>query len=185
MSRTPVGAIFNDPTGIGSTLSRRPRTTARTTPVDDRPRVVPGPETSEPKENGGGAKRATAAKTRPATTSTKRPPDTIVYVTPEQAEAVRAERRATGRTITEIVLSAVEEAAPRLSGAFDVKSSKPSGRLFMGSQPTTVSEASTGRVQLCLRMIKSDRDALDALAESVKAPSRSHLVRKALEDAQR
>ncbi len=82
MSRTPVGAIFNDPTGIGSTLSRRPRTTARTT-VDDRPRVVPGPETVEAKETGGGAKRATVTKTRPATTSTKRPPDSGQRRTPD------------------------------------------------------------------------------------------------------
>jgi hypothetical protein len=183
MSRTPVGAIFNDPTGIGSTLTRRrPAGRPPAGAGEPPPRVVPNPE-PDGKDSSGGVKRGTAAtKTRPAG-ATKRPPDTIVYVTPEQAEAVRAERRTTGKTITEIVLSAVEETAPRLTGAFDVKPSKPTGRLFQGSQSTTAPESTAGRVQLCLRMIKSDRDALDALAESVKAPSRSHLVRKALDDS--
>ena len=122
-----------------------------------------------------------AAKTK--VPAPKRLPDTIVYVTPAQAEAVRSERRATGRTITQIVLLAVEAAAPQLESAFQTPTSVPSGRLFQGSARPKIEDSTLGKVQLCLRLIKSDREALDQLAESVHAPSRSHLVRKALQIA--
>lgn len=187
MSKTPVGAIFDDPAGLGSMLSRRPQT-PRSAPAS-RPRVVPDSETPTDPDKPTNERRSTEAVgekrpnggARPKPTSTKRPPDTIVYVTPAQAEAVRKERRTTGRTVTEIVLSAVERAAPQLEGAFQKgDTSSTGGRLFQGSVAIKPEDDGLGKVQLCLRMIQSDRAALDHLATQVKAPSRSHLVRKAL-----
>ena len=185
MSKTPVGAIFDDPAGLGSMLSRRP--TTRRPAGADRPRVVEDEETSKPtapvehgRSESTGEKRGSSSG-RAKQAVTKRPPDTIVYVTPAQAESVRSERRATGRTITEIVLSAVEAAAPQLDGAFASPSTGTAkGRLFQGSIAAKPEDDGLGKVQLCLRMIQSDRVALDKLAADVNAPSRSHLIRKAL-----
>ena len=191
MSKTPVGAIFDDPAGIGSTLNRRPR--PQVAPAASRPRVVADPAESvesekptngRPNSEPAGEKRSPAARPKQATT--KRPSDTIVYVTPAQAEAVRRERRASGRTVTEIVLSAVESAVPQLEGAFAPSAPDGAqGRLFQGSVTAKPEDDGLGKVQLCLRMIQSDRAALDRLAEQVKAPSRSHLVRKALSLSER
>lgn len=186
MSKTPVGAIFDDPAGLGSMLSRRPQ--GRRTAPEARPRVVTDPEAAETQKpsterrgNDVVGEKRPSSTTRPKQSATKRPPDTIVYVTPTQAEAVRRERRETGRTITEIVLSAVERAAPRLDGAFQPDTPQQTqGRLFQGSVTAKSEDDGLGKVQLCLRMIQSDRAALDQLASQVKAPSRSHLVRKAL-----
>ena len=189
MSERPIGAIFADPAGLGSTLNRRGRTEARparraATRTQPPPAQTPAVDLrdDEPtKASSGGEARRSATATKPKTPAPKRLPDTIVYVTPAQAEAVRAERRATGRTITQIVLSAVESAAPQLETVFQTPTTVPTGRLFQGSARPKVEDTTLGKVQLCLRLIKSDREALDQLAESVHAPSRSHLVRKALQ----
>lgn len=189
MSERPIGAVFADPAGLGSTLNRRGRTEARPA---RRAATRPAPAAAEApavdlrdeepaKPSSGGEARRSAAAAKTKTAPPKRLPDTIVYVTPAQAEAVRAERRATGRTITEIVLSAVEAAATQLETAFQAPTTVPTGRLFQGSARPKVEDTTLGKVQLCLRLIKSDREALDRLTEVVHAPSRSHLVRKALQ----
>ena len=190
MSDRPIGAIFADPAGLGSTLNRRGRTDARParrSPVRNSPATAETPTVDlrdDPTKTGsGGEARRSSSPTKTKPTAPKRLPDTIVYVTPAQAEAVRAERRTTGRTITEIVLSAIEAAAPQLGTAFQTPVSVPTGRLFQGSARPKVEETTLGKVQLCLRLIKSDREALDKLAEESGAPSRSHLVRKALQEA--
>lgn len=189
MTEPPIGAVFADPAGLGSTLNRRGRTDVRparrTPPRTQRP-ATDGPSVDlrddEPaKPTSGGEARRSSPTAKTKATAPKRLPDTIVYVTPAQAEAVRGERRATGRTITQIVLLAVEAAAPQLESAFQAQTSVPTGRLFQGSARPKVEDSTLGKVQLCLRLIKSDREALDQLAESVHAPSRSHLVRKALQ----
>ncbi len=184
MSKTPVGAIFDDPAGLGSMLTRRPAGRRRVSP-DEKPTVVEDSvesadtgSSAAPKQSAGERRPATK---RPPATAPKRLPDTIVYVTPAQAESVRGERRRTGRTVTEIVLSAVESAAPGLPAEFAKPAAPVTGRLFQGSAAQTRNADPLGKVQLCLRMIKSDREALDSLTQEVGAPSRSHMVRQALE----
>jgi hypothetical protein len=180
MSRTPIGKVFDDPAGLGSMLSRRPD--PRRGPGQDDPRQSSGEEGLPPPKADPG-RRTASPKPKPSTS--RRLPDTIVYVTPTQASHVRAERRLTGRTITEIVLSAVERAAPSLRSAFrEGPRTREGAHLFYGSsRPQSKVEDELGKVQLCLRMIKSDRTALDTLVVECNAPSRSHLVRKALEVA--
>ena len=110
---------------------------------------------------------------------TKRPPDTIVYVTPAQAEAVRgSERRATGRTITEIVLSAVGQPPPTGRCLASPSTGTAKGRLFQGSVAAKPEDDGLGKVQPEDDPVGSA--ALDKLAADVNAPSRSHLIRKAL-----
>jgi hypothetical protein len=178
MSSQPVGKAFSDP--LSSTMKRRARPTTRK-PVVQKPETTKTAPPTKPSDEKQETER-TKPKSQPpaAKRPSKRAPDTIVYVTPSQAEAVRTLRQASGRSITQIVLAAVEETAPGLADAFTAAKAPVKGHMFQGSQ--AVPAPATGKVQLCLRLIESDRQALDALATEVKAPSRSHLVREALSE---
>lgn len=188
LGQTGVGDLFAAPASRASGLAgalgprRRPLAPVDDLDVDDQPSPEPDRATepaSEPK-----APRPKKAPTpaRPATGDEQVSSRSlvVVYVTQEEFDWVGQQRKATDRTNAQVVLAAIESAAPRLASVLKPAAPAPTG---MFSTPTTPGERGKERyVQLGLRgILPSDRDLLDKLVTDTGAGSLSALVRTALQ----
>lgn len=144
------------------------------------------PSDSPPVDKERRARKAPAGRAARATKD--EPPQTrlllVVYVTQEDLDWVAQRRKATDLTNAQIVLAAIETAAPKLADRLRPASPSP-GRSSMFATPTAKSPRPKQRhVQLGLSgVLVSDREVLDRLVADTGAESMSALVRAALEVA--
>lgn len=157
---------FTKPAGLTGVLPPRPKKPAEAKPVVKTTGGEAAAERPAPKRT----------RTRPAAKpASHRPRGVIVYVTPEQRDWIRNHTSST-RTITDVVLDAIEAHQTQLTPAAPDTQPASSG-LFTRHK----TERHT-LVQLQLRTPQANVDILDRIAAD-HAISRSALVRAALEAA--
>lgn len=159
-------AFTTKPAGLTGVLPPRPKK-----PADEKPVVTKtGPQPA--------AERASTKRPRnrqPAKPASHRLRGVIVYVTPEQRDWIR-ERISSIRTVTDVVLDAIEVHQAHL--APPTPDAPPSGGLFARHKTKR-----QDLVQLQLRTPQANVDVLDAITADHAFPSRSALVRAALQAA--
>ena len=194
---TGVGELFattpKRAAGLAGSLAPRPRLApVPAAPADDTASVEagPGPASTaqvEPAATRDSERRPRKAPSARASRAAKDQADSrvliVVYVTQADLDWIGQQRKATDRTNAQITLSAIETAAPKLSGrVHPTPAASRKGMFATSTQPS--SRPRERHVQLGLYgVLASDREILDQLVADTGAPSLSALVRAALEIA--
>lgn len=188
LGNTDVGDMFGKTpsraSGLAGALGPRPRLVrpVNDSDLDAQPNPEPDGTAEPPAPRAKASRPKKAPGTERATTSEELATSrrlVVVYVTQEDSDWVTQQRKATDRTNAQVVLAAIESAAPQLATVLKPAAPHRSG---MFSTPTTPGERGKERhVQLGLSgILPSDRDVLDNLVSDTGAGSLSALVRASL-----
>lgn len=204
LGATDVGELFSKPAGKGrasglaGTLAPR---RAEVPPAPEPSDSIPETTSTAPPANPARAARTTERTAR--TTPARKPaesapvaPETVdvteargggvatsqqlvvVYILPEDAEWITAQRKRTSLTNAQVVLAAIEQTAGQLPAAL---APAPAARVGMFSTLAKPKPSGDRHVQLGLRgILPEDREVLSSLVEQTGAGSLSALVRAAL-----
>lgn len=194
LGNTGVGELFSKPparaSGLAGTLGPRPHLvpapepTPPESPQDAEVLDAPSPAPAVAPSGGKEARARKASTPRPDRQPKDEPAQArrlvVVYVTQADFEWVSQRRKATDLTNAQIILAAIEAAAPELPERFRTKTSAAGSRMF--ATPTSAPLRSRERhVQLGLAgILTSDRETLDRLVADTGAQSLSALVRAAV-----